>query len=40
MFLTKILRAADHPYLSGKGGRKVQTLLSKSSISPDFKLTM
>jgi len=22
MFLTKIIRAADHPYLSGHGGRK------------------
>ena len=23
MFLTRILRAADHPYLMGKGGRKL-----------------
>ena len=24
MFLSKILRAADHPYLTGHGGRKVR----------------
>ena len=26
MFLSKILRAADHPYLEGVGGRKVDTI--------------
>ena len=26
MFLSKILRAADHPYLEGVGGRKVDPL--------------
>ena len=26
MFLSKLLRAADHPYLEGHGGRKVRVL--------------
>ena len=30
MFLSKILRAADHPYLSGKGGRKVEIIPFRS----------
>ena len=29
MFLTKFLRAADHPYLMGKGGRMPNNDLSK-----------
>ena len=28
MFLSKILRAADHPYLTGHGGRKVRNMES------------
>ena len=28
MILTKILRAADHPYLMGKGGRMVIQIIS------------
>ena len=28
MFLTKFLRAADHPYLEGHGGRKVRVLFA------------
>ena len=28
MFLSKILRAADHPYLEGPGGRKLNNKLS------------
>ena len=28
MLLSKVLRAADHPYLSGKGGRKLNNHLS------------
>jgi len=28
MFLTKIIRAADHPYLSGVGGRKLNNAVS------------
>eukprot|EP00091_Calanus_sinicus_P020023 TRINITY_DN5267_c0_g1_i2.p2 TRINITY_DN5267_c0_g1~~TRINITY_DN5267_c0_g1_i2.p2 ORF type:complete len:116 (-),score=30.20 TRINITY_DN5267_c0_g1_i2:89-436(-) len=28
MFLNKILRAADHPYLMGSGGRKANNALS------------
>ena len=28
MLLSKVLRAADHPYLAGKGGRKHNNLLS------------
>ena len=26
MFLTKFLNAADHPYLMGKGGRKLNNI--------------
>ena len=29
MFFSKILRAADHPYLEGAGGRKVINSLSR-----------
>ena len=34
MILTKILRAADHPYLMGKGGRMViQMTIMKIAVS-------
>ena len=34
MILTKILRAADHPYLMGKGGRMViQIIIMKITLT-------
>ena len=36
MFLSKFLRAADHPYLEGHGGRKVSALCTNGNISLIF----
>ena len=38
MFLSKMLNAVDHPYITGKGGRKANNGVGSMQVGNYFKL--